>query len=91
MLRCALRWPRTIGGGSGRARPTVARPTVACTWPDGRGVLAGEDAAIAATMRKHGIAMPPPTGNLAVLPEGRILGRFHQTVVSANAWSTPRG
>jgi hypothetical protein len=63
MLRCALRWPRTIGGGSGSARATPA-----CTFADargalacGRGPLAGEVAAITDTIRKHGIAMPAPT------------------------------
>jgi len=63
MLRCALRWPRTIGGGSGSACATVA-----CAFADGRaalgdsrGPLAGEVAAITDTIRKHAIAMLAPT------------------------------
>ena len=63
MLRCALRWPRTIGGGSGTERAAGA-----CIFADGRavlgdvrGALAGEVAAITDTIRKHTIAMPAPT------------------------------
>jgi hypothetical protein len=66
MLQCALRWPRTIGGGSGSACATVA-----CAFADGRAAcdeplaareaVAGELAAITDTIRKHAIAMLAPT------------------------------
>ena len=71
MLCCALRRPRAIGGGSGIACASVVRVAVAAVAVTSAGILraaaalfgapAGEEAAIAATMTKHGIAMPPPT------------------------------
>jgi len=70
MLCCALRRPRAIGGGSGTARAIVVlgaagiAVTSAGTLRAAAALFggpAGEDAAIAATMTKHGIAMPPQT------------------------------
>ena len=63
MLRCALRWPRTIGGGSGSACATAAWALTAgrAALVEWRGPLAGELAAITDTIRKHGIAMLAPT------------------------------
>ena len=70
MLRCALRRPRAIGGGSGTARAIVVLGDAGIAVTSA-GILravaapfggpAGEEAAIAATMTKHGIAMPPQT------------------------------
>jgi len=62
MLRCALRWPRTIGGGSGaRATAAWALTDVRAALGEWRGPLAGDVAAMTDTIRKHGIAMPAPT------------------------------
>jgi hypothetical protein len=71
MLRCALRRPRAIGGGSGTARAIAVAGAGAGIAVTSAGILraaaalfggpAGEEAAIAATMTKHGIAMPPQT------------------------------
>ena len=76
MLPWALRRPRDIGGGSGSARAIVvlgaagivAEAIVRAAARGTGGEGEGDQAAIAATMTKHGIAMPPQTRNLPVLP-----------------------